>query len=955
MACIEELEKTTKSKNIEDQMLVLMRRQVETELKFEKKFRELCEEVSNAVKEREDVVEELERLSGNHVVKESTRLLRRGQKRDFDKMTCLQIMVNESHLGVREKRTFVKEKQEKDKIETKPDKSKIKLEAWKSPTMSKSNHKRKTCTASLGERPGEAFCCTGLIDKRSTAHLLLKSYREADLINRFKLSFVSSSRLTRDQSSNPSSSQNTTPKGRNHRSSKQSVENSNLEEHLPPVVTLADNRTMAELLRAPTEGYAKAIVVPPILDEQFELKHSLINMMTADQFFVLEKDNPHDHICWFNKITSTIKYRDVPNSVVKLILFPFSLAGAARRWLEKEPPRSITTWEDLVSKFINEFFPPQELQISVMKSQISNNGSMNLFMRLGIDTNISIVLVLITVRNSRSKPIISQVKSCNVNSNSEIAKLTHAVNQQTSAMTTAMTAMLKQFQATPPPAPVKAVEEICVTCGVAHPYYQCLAANGNTFLELRNNIQGYISAATVNYNQGILGSGSLPSNTVANPKGKLKAITTHSGLVTDGPTAPTPYKCSTPEVDERVEETHMDPNLTEYTIKVPPPPVQKYKPSSQREFVVHQRDPHYPNIPYPSRMLKQKPQEKDEVQIQKFWQMFKQLHVNITLADALILMLKDVFVLVGKFTFPADFVIVDYESDPRVPLILGRPFLRTARTLIYVHGKEMILRDGDERLTLNTRHDTSSYLNQPLRELINLINIFNVSSEDFLEDLFLHQPSGNPTFSPHPKLTSPEVNHDFHDSEGCIVLFEKLPDIDSTQDLHPHFYDNPLSGSTTYFSNSLLEEFTDELTLITYPSDYDDNLQFDIESDLKEIEFLLYQGKDSILKDSIDKKDLANLDDNFVDPIHEMFTDEHTPDYSYPLKIDEYEDDFLEVESNSINVNDASFDSKEEKIKEFKLLIDELDLPCDFLPSSEYDSFNSLDFSRVDVLPSPNN
>ncbi|GKG52595.1 reverse transcriptase domain-containing protein, partial [Tanacetum coccineum] len=57
---------------------------------------------------------------------------------------------------------------------------------------------------------------------------------------------------------------------------------------------------------------------------------------------------------------------------------------------------------------------------------------------------------------------------------------------------------------------------------------------------------------------------------------------------------------------------------------------------------------------------------------------------------------RDVFVPVGKFTFPADFIIVDYESDPRFPLILGRPFLRTTCALIDVHGEEMILRDGDE-------------------------------------------------------------------------------------------------------------------------------------------------------------------------------------------------------------------------------------------------------------------
>ncbi|GJW56659.1 hypothetical protein Tco_0103390 [Tanacetum coccineum] len=113
------------------------------------------------------------------------------------------------------------------------------------------------------------------------------------------------------------------------------------------------------------------------------------------------------------------------------------------------------------------------------------------------------------VLNSQNKSIISQVKSSDGNSSSsDIAKLTHAVNQQTSAVTTAMTAILKQFQATPPPASVKAVEEICVTCGGAHPYYQCLTADGNTFSEHRDNIQGYVLADAGNYNQG--NSGYLP-------------------------------------------------------------------------------------------------------------------------------------------------------------------------------------------------------------------------------------------------------------------------------------------------------------------------------------------------------------------------------------------------------------------------------------------------------------
>ncbi|GJS36657.1 retrovirus-related pol polyprotein from transposon TNT 1-94 [Tanacetum coccineum] len=88
---------------------------------------------------------------------------------------------------------------------------------------------------------------------------------------------------------------------------------------------MADQRTTAELLRAPTEGYAEAIVVPPIPAEHFNLKHSLINLVTSKQFFGFEKEDPHAHIRYFNKITSTLKYKDVPETSIKLMLFPFSI------------------------------------------------------------------------------------------------------------------------------------------------------------------------------------------------------------------------------------------------------------------------------------------------------------------------------------------------------------------------------------------------------------------------------------------------------------------------------------------------------------------------------------------------------------------------------------------------------------------------------------------------------
>ncbi|GKE55471.1 hypothetical protein Tco_1494656 [Tanacetum coccineum] len=99
--------KDAKVIDIDVQLLMLIKRQVETELMLEEKFRDLCEEVSNFVKLIQDEVKEVERLSCKDVAKETIGLLRRVQKRELYKMTHLQMMVNESHLSVLEKHTFV--------------------------------------------------------------------------------------------------------------------------------------------------------------------------------------------------------------------------------------------------------------------------------------------------------------------------------------------------------------------------------------------------------------------------------------------------------------------------------------------------------------------------------------------------------------------------------------------------------------------------------------------------------------------------------------------------------------------------------------------------------------------------------------------------------------------------------------------------------------------------------
>nr|GEU58635.1 reverse transcriptase domain-containing protein [Tanacetum cinerariifolium] len=326
---------------------------------------------------------------------------------------------------------------------------------------------------------------------------------------------------------------------------------------------------------------------------------------------------------------------------------------------------------------------------------------------------------------------------------SEIAKLTHAVNEQTSTMTTAMTAMLRQFQATPPPAPVKAVEDTCVTCGGAHPYYQCLVAGGNTFPEFRDNIQEYGSAAATNYNQ---------------------AITTRSGVSYDGPSISPPVVENAPKANKDTVIPTNNGNTKDvqpHAVSFKPPvstsepantPVSASKPNPQA------------STPYPSRRNDERNQEKAKDQIEKFYQIFKNISFEISFTDALILMPKfastlkalignkeklsemartplnehcsavllkklheklddpgkflipcdfsgmaeclaladlgasinpmpysvpvgvaeDVYVKVGSFHFSSDFVVVDFDADTRVPLILRRSFLKTERALIDV-------------------------------------------------------------------------------------------------------------------------------------------------------------------------------------------------------------------------------------------------------------------------------
>nr|GEU38011.1 reverse transcriptase domain-containing protein [Tanacetum cinerariifolium] len=319
-----------------------------------------------------------------------------------------------------------------------------------------------------------------------------------------------------------------------------------------------------------------------------------------------------------------------------------------------------------------------------------------------------------------------------------------------------------------------------------------------------NNLQNMLSGFF--QNQASI-SGTLSSNIIPNPKGEMKAITTWSGVAYEGPSIPTLKKVVERETEETTVKERT--NFQGSTAHIQPPVTPISKPDVPKTLP-------NPNIPYPSRLNDQKLHEKAMNQMEKFFQIFQDLYFDISFADALILMPKfastikslltnkdkllelakislnencsamllkklpeklgdpgkflipfaeDVFVKVGKFHFPIDFVVVDFKADPRVPLILGRSLLRTSRALIDVYREEITLRVNDEAVTFNL-NQTTRYSSTYDDLSINRIGIIDVAREEYAQEILGFSnnfPGGNPTSTSEPILS---------DSSLSIIPFE---------------------------------------------------------------------------------------------------------------------------------------------------------------------------------------
>ncbi|GJS84898.1 hypothetical protein Tco_0751439 [Tanacetum coccineum] len=260
-------------------------------------------------------------------------------------------------------------------------------------------------------------------------------------------------------------------------------------------VTPMAERTIEELLRAPTEGYGEAIVLPEINADHFEIKMNLLQLVQASPFHGYERENLHAHINSIKMITSTLRFRDVPNDVIKLMMFSYSLEGAAKVWYEKEPPNSILTceaWEqfkEMLRACPHHGFT-ELTQVDTFYNGLNENDQDSLNAAANGNLLSKTTREALNIIENKSKVRYSRNKSnvSRMNTTSRESKTDKRIDKLADQLSTLVEIVSKKVVT---PAPVKAVEELCVTCSGPHAWYNC----PNT-----DNKQSSVCAATGSYN-----------------------------------------------------------------------------------------------------------------------------------------------------------------------------------------------------------------------------------------------------------------------------------------------------------------------------------------------------------------------------------------------------------------------------------------------------------------------
>nr|GEV19208.1 reverse transcriptase domain-containing protein [Tanacetum cinerariifolium] len=643
---------------------------------------------------------------------------------------------------------------------------------------------------------------------------------------------------------------------------------------------------MAQMLQAPIEGYEEVIVVPPINANNFELKQTLINLVQSNQF--TGRQDPHNHLRFFNKVTSTFRHPEVPNTTIKLLLFPFSLEGEAQTWLDKEPPHSIlTNQHDFQKSFEKKQDDFQMMMMSFMQNLHNNKASS------------SSSLLSNTIPN-----LINEAKSI-----------------------TTRSGISYDGPSIPPPVMEKEPE-----------------ATKDTELPSTENIQPPLVQVHEKDKE-------LIDETFVDPKTKTNL--------------PYPSRLAKEKLREKDDilaakfmeifrDLHFELSFADALVHMPKfAPKFKKLLNNKDKLIELTKTPLNENCS--AVVLKNLPEKLSDpgrflipcdfsdfdnclaltdlggsinLMPLSIWKKLRLPTLNDTkmvleLADRTISkptgVAENVFVKVGKFHFPADFVVLDFIADPRVPLILGRPFLSTAHAVIDVYKGEIILRHDEQSLTLKCANTPSIMYNN--FESLNKIDLIDARESDFyseeiknflnddsipigienyvfdpegdilfLEKLLNEDPFQLPSMNPNQKKSSikePEYSFSMGYEHFSTTLVTKLDDVaeSSIKNLVPIPREYEVTLDNGSESNEPVKDDSSAFTTFSNPLFHDSN-DFTSNDENVPIEESKVYSNPLFDDDEINSDELeSHFESNFVESLsnHDTLKIDHLEEFSRPL------------------------------------------------------------------------
>ncbi|GKA60459.1 reverse transcriptase domain-containing protein [Tanacetum coccineum] len=452
-----------------------------------------------------------------------------------------------------------------------------------------------------------------------------------------------------------------------------------VEPELRTIVAPMAERTMEELLRAPMEGYGEAIVLPKLNADHFEIKTNLSQLVQANPFYGRESENPHAHINSFKRITSTLRFRNVPNDVIKLMMFSYSLEGAAKTWTSiptNPSPKKVVEreTEETTDKEQTNFqgstaqIPPPVIPISILEPDVPKTlpkttpiPESDIPKNLLLQFPISILEPDVPKTLPKTTPILeSDIQECYLKPN--IPFRLHGRDDQS-------------------------------TC-------KGLRIQMEKIFQIFQDLHFDISFADAL----LLMPRFAPT---------IKSLLMNKEKLLELAKIPLNENCSAMLL-KKLPEKLGDPS--KFLIPC----------NFNGEWIVADD-----RLTYPKGLA------------------------------------EDVFVKGGKFHFPTDFVVFDFEADPWVPLILGRSFLRTSRALIDVYREEITLRVDNE---VEYAPELLGFPNSSGGNPTSTSEPF--TSEFILEEIKSYLKDDS---------ISPEIDHADYDLEEDICLIEKLLNNDPFQ------------------------------------------------------------------------------------------------------------------------------------------------------------------------------